>query len=310
MRSAMAAAGARAPMKYRPKHIAEYVLLRGVTGAFLVLPHRVALLIAWLLALVTFHLIRFRRAEAERRIRSVFGDRFDRRQVRRIAWISLRNFFFNTAELARLPRVTPAWIRRVAKLEGLETLQAVMAEGKGVILAVPHMGNWDLAAVGVRMLGPPVFIITADQRNPLVNAYMHGVRRDTGMEVMVRGTHVLRHAVQRIRKGGFLAILPDLRSKTPALDIEFLGGRANLPEGMALFAHMAGAPVYPAVMSRVGWTRHHWRLREPVMPNPSADRAADLKRVTQEVVSVLDRAIREEPEQFFWYNKRWVLDPL
>jgi lauroyl/myristoyl acyltransferase len=79
---------------------------------------------------------------------------------------------------------------------------------------------------------------------------------------------------------------------------------------MAMFASMGRVPIYPAILWREGWSRHRWILGAPVAPDPGAERGADLARMTREVIGVFDRAIRERPDQYFWYNKRWVLDPL
>ena len=88
-------------MRYRFRHVCEYAALRAVAASVAVLPHRMSLFLAWLLAGIAFHGVRWRRTEAERRIREVFGDRFSDREVRGIAWRSLRNVFFNAIELIK-----------------------------------------------------------------------------------------------------------------------------------------------------------------------------------------------------------------
>jgi lauroyl/myristoyl acyltransferase len=47
-----------------------------------------------------------------------------------------------------------------------------------------------------------------------------------------------------------------------------------------------------------------------VYSDPGLDKAEDCRRITQRVMDIFDAAIRAQPEQYFWYNKRWVLDPL
>jgi len=61
---------------------------------------------------------------------------------------------------------------------------------------------------------------------------------------------------------------------------------------------------------RSGWTRHKWHLLEPVYPDPSLEKRADWYRMTQEIMTRFSNLVRRHPEQYFWYNKRWVLDPL
>ena len=63
----------------------------------------------------------------------------------------------------------------------------------------------------------------------------------------------------------------------------------------------------PSCALRVGWERHRWRFFEPIWPDPSLDKEADWKRMTQLVMDRFDHLIRENPDQYFWFNKRWVL---
>ena len=90
----------------------------------------------------------------------------------------------------------------------------------------------------------------------------------------------------------------------------FLGAEANLGEGMALFARHTGVPVFPCLVTRHGWTSHRIRICEPVYPDKSLDKKKDVRRITAHVMKIIEAAIRDDPAQWFWYNKRWVLDPL
>ena len=79
---------------------------------------------------------------------------------------------------------------------------------------------------------------------------------------------------------------------------------------MAVFAHQADVPVIFAVITRVGWSHHRLVMFEPVYPDRHRTKQDDWQRVIQEIFSRIETAIREQPEQWFWYNKRWILDPL
>ena len=77
-------------MKYRAKHVVEYAALRSLTAVVRILPYRLALGLGWALAWIAFHLVRWRVDAAKTRIREVLGDTVSEREVRRIAWVSLR----------------------------------------------------------------------------------------------------------------------------------------------------------------------------------------------------------------------------
>jgi len=297
-------------MKHRPKHIIEYILLRGLLGIVKLLPLRAALSVGWLLGRFFFHVLRYRRDKALSRLEEVFADRFTAKERKKIAWISFRNICFNAVEVARFSKLTPEKLRKMPLYEQMQQVQCFHQKNGPLIFTTCHMGNWDLAGVAAKLDGIPIFSIARRQKNPLTDQLLNEMRAATGMDVVLNDSRVLQHVVRRLKKGDVLAILPDVRSKTESLSIDFLGGQANLGPGTTLFAQMARCPVVPVVVLRKGWTRHEAKVFDPIFPNPEADKKEERERMMRQLVSVFDAEIQANPEQYFWFNKRWVLDPI
>ena len=297
-------------MHYRVKHVFEYVLLRAVMGFVGLLHYRVALALGWLFAAASWWPAHRRTLTAEARLAEVFGSQFSPRARRRLAWQAWRNLFFNVIEIMRIPRLTPANIARLSVVHDEGGVAEHIRSGRGAIIAVPHMGNWDLAGIAAQSYGVPILFMARRQKNPLTDAYLNRMRSSTGVETIMNDASAIRLALRRITAGKVLAMLPDVRAKRESLDIAFLGGRANMGRGMAVFAREAGVPVFPCCVWREGWTRHHFQSLPPIWPQAGADAAAEDQRLTQAVMTRLDAVIRAHPGQYFWFNKRWVLDPL
>ena len=288
------------------RHYAEYGLLRAFSGLLCILPYRAALGLAWLFARLAFHLVRFRRRKTIKRIREVFPE-FSGREARRVAWMSLRNLFFNITELMRMPVCGDRWFERHVgeHREAILGIKALAEKHGGLVMAVPHCGNWDLAGIVCARFGLRICAIAGRQRNKLVDDWLERIRG--GMVVLERGRLAdIRKAPGMLKDGYTMAVLPDVRMRRKDLDIPFLGGVANLGSGMARFAREAGVPIQPVVMRRVTWTRFSVDVLPPVMPSEFGDDAA----VTAKVVGMFDAEIRKTPGQWFWYNSRWVLDPV
>jgi len=299
-------------LRAAPKHYVEYVLLRLISAPLVLLPYRLSLVLACLLAAVAHYVFRFRVAEAQARMREVFGDTKSPRERRRIAWIAWRNFVFSCVEMLRRRSMSVEWTRRVSNAEdAVKVFDPVISTGRGLLIATPHMGSWELAGRVFQLNDMGMFQMAARQKNPLVDAYWHELRSmGDDDDTVYRGAGALRRVIKYLKAGRCLAILPDLRSRTPALKVPFLGGTANVGEGVGAFARHADVPVFPMIFTRIGWTQHHFKTYPPIWPDPDLDKKADMKRITQEVLVIIDAAIQEQPEQWFWYNKRWILDPL
>lgn len=297
-------------MQYRPKHILEYLALRLVAAAIRGVPYRPALAIGGAVAWLSFHLGRRRVREAMTRIRQVFGDRYSPAQARKIAWISWRNFVFGAVEMIRVDKFTLEQLQAMNPESDIATLKKHSDTGQGAVAAVAHMGSWELAALTCHRHGIPVFTLAAHQKNPLTDRYLFQLRQSPGIQTVARGSGTMRDVLRLLLAGKMLAILPDVRMRTPEIKVPFLGGEANVGKGMALFARHAKVPILLCIVKRHGWTRHKITVAEPIWPDYQLSKEDDIQRMTTIVLRRIDDAIHETPEQWFWYNKRWILDPV
>lgn len=298
-------------MRLSLKHRLEYRLLRAIAAPFRWLPYPVALGLGWLVAWLGHYGFRYRVGLARARLRAVLGPAPSPRAIHRAAWLSWRNTVFSTVEMTRLDRFSDAWLaRHFAAAPALAAIQVEIAGGRGAVIATPHMGSWELGAVRCHRAGIPIFSLAARQKNPLTDAYINQLRRRPGIETLARDAGVARAIIARLRGGGVLAILPDVRKPTAGVPAPFLGGEANIAEGMAQFARQCDVPVIQVTITRHGWGRHRMELVQILRPDPTLDKSADIRRMTRLVMQKVDDAIRRDPAQWFWYNKRWILDPV
>jgi KDO2-lipid IV(A) lauroyltransferase len=296
-------------MKYSTKHIAEYIPLVLVGGLVRILPLRAALALGWMAAAATHFLGRVKVERTHQRIQQVFGDQLSEKEIRRIAWHSWRNLFFNGIEALRFSKLTLKKIRRQPIVRLAPELNKMLKECApgGFILATPHLGNWEIAGVVADLSDIPLFAIARRQKNPLVDAYINKMRRSFGFEILLSSAHMGKGVVDRIKAGKILAILPDIGRRAGGVTVDFLQGKAAISPGAAQFAQLARCPIFPVCVRRIGWTRHDAVLLSPIYPDPSQKKEVDQQRMMQELMSALSAEILKTPDQYFWYNKRWVL---
>ena len=297
-------------MKHRPKYILEYALLLIVAGLIRILPLRAALALGWLIAAATHFIARINVDRTCTRLREVLGPEVDEKKLRHMAWISWRNLCFNAIDGFRFSKLTAEKIRQQPMGHLESSLKKVQSEcDGGFILATPHMGNWEIAGIAGDLIGLPLFTIARKQKNPLVDAYINKMRRSFDLEVLYRDAKGWKGVIDRLKQGKVLAVLPDIGVRARGVTVDYLNGTATIAPGTAHFALLANCPVYPIVARRVGWCRHDAVLLDPIVPDPAADKKDEQHRIMQEVMSALSKEILKTPEQYFWYNKRWVLDP-
>ena len=287
----------------------EYALLRTFCAIVNVVPYPVAMAAARGLGSMLFRVFRFKRRRTIDRIRSVFPDKTVR-EAESIAVKSLQNVLQTGVEMMRAPRLDKAWMDCHVK-DGQfykDRLQEYVDEGKGVVIMVPHSGNWYMAAWSMAKYGLRLFAIAAHQRNPKLNEWMN--RQYGEIEVLDRDDRdTLVRIKEYLEAGRAFAILPDLRVRKPDVSVDFFGGKANVSHAGAMFAVRCGCPIVVAQMRREDG-KHVFNHIATLRPDPSAtDRREEAARLTREAMRLLDVEIRKRPEDWFWYNKRWILEP-
>ncbi len=294
--------------RYRLEHTCLCAFDRVVNA----LPPRPVRGLACILAAAAHGVCRRRIREGRRRLRAVFGERYTRREEARLIRQAWRNLALSGVDILQGANLSDTWLAQHTNILAVrEQIATLTGPGQGAVIACAHMGSWELAAVAGRRFGIPIFAIAAPQKNPYFNEWMVALRERAGVDTLLRGDpNLIRKVVRRLKSGQFLAILPDIRVPGSGVPTPFLGKTANLGPGMALFARMAGVAIIPCLTYRLKNGDHHFEIGTPVTPDATLDRETDIRRMTLAVMQPIEAAIRERPEQWFWFNKRWILDPV
>ncbi len=295
-------------LKYKPKYILEYIGIKFILLLFIILPWRFVLCFAWFVAFIAYYVFRMGVKEAKKRIKSVFGDKYTDKEIDKIAWLSFRNFIFNCMELPKLNGVSGKWLRKHCDVTlVVQKIKDSVSEGGGAIIALPHMGGWFVAAAAAADAGLELCAIAGVQRNPLFNKAEKDLNEKLGIETYFRGTREMSGVIRAIKGGKILTVLPDVRSRIKGVSVDFLGGKANFGKGVSLFSIECNAPVFPCVILRKGWMQHSVQLMEPIFPGEKKSPEI-AEKILKDVMRSIELAILEHPEQWFWFNKRWILD--
>jgi lauroyl/myristoyl acyltransferase len=182
------------------------------------------------------------------------------------------------------------------RIEGREGLDRALAEGRGVILAGPHIGGWEVVVpVPARELDVPVTVLVNDD---WLAWAVDGIRRRAGLEVEYVSDGP-RPLVRRLRRGEVILMLadivPDPGVRTMA--VRFLDGVAWLPAGPAALARMADAAIVPLAVLPLDQRAWRIELGEPIRARRSADGAAAADGDTlQRLADAWSEVIRRHPE--------------
>jgi KDO2-lipid IV(A) lauroyltransferase len=218
------------------------------------------------------------------------------REVSRVARRAFQNYGRMLTDFLLLGSLTPEELVQRMTLDGREHLDAALAKGRGAIMAVPHMGSWDMAGSYAGALGYPIAAVAERFPGSLNDAVVR-TRQRFGLNVIALGRSAVRGITQALQANSIVALLCDLE-QGPGVTVQFFGRRAVVPGGPAAIALKTGAALMPACQYAISPGRHQVHLDPPLTWSAGETKEGLMQRV----VGRFEDFIRERPDQ--WYAFR------
>jgi KDO2-lipid IV(A) lauroyltransferase len=212
--------------------------------------------------------------------------------------------------LARMPRLTTANIGRWIEYDGFEHYQRALANGRGVLFMTAHLGNWELSAFAHALFGNPMHVMVRPLDNPWVDRLVDRYRSLSGNQTIRKQDAGLK-VMRALRNNQAVGILIDQNTTDKdRVFIDFFGRKASAGSAFVKLAQRSGAAVIPGfALWRPETGRYVLKFYPPLEWIDSGDPERDLVENTQLCHSVLERVIREQPEQWLWIHRRWKTQP-
>jgi KDO2-lipid IV(A) lauroyltransferase len=219
-------------------------------------------------------------------------------------------------ESLRLPGSSPAEIDAGMSWEGIGRISRAVQDGRGAILALPHLGGWEWGGFWMAQQGFAMTVVVEALQPPELFEWFARFRRSLGMDVVAVGPAAAMSVVRALRAGGVVCLLCDRNLGGGGIEVEFFGERTLLPAGPATLALRTGAALLPSAVYFDGRRGHRAVVLPEIVtrpPAPGPERSAGLRsevaRVTQSLAGDLETFIRHAPTQWHLMQPNWPSDP-
>lgn len=240
-----------------------------------------------------------RRTAHDNLARASLGSRDDLACIERRAF---ENLCGNVMEsLAVLRRPAP-YLDHGVTFDGLEHVHRALARGRGAIVAIAHLGNWELAGLAAARRGFPITSIVRPMHNAALDRFFVAARERTGQKTLTNRGSLCR-MIRALRENRLLIVPCDQWPKS-GVRVTFLGRPTISTRTPATLALRTGAPVLPVDLYRAG-SEHRVTVHPPIEPESRRASADPVAAITQEVCRTLEGFIRAHPDQWLWMHDRW-----
>jgi len=221
----------------------------------------------------------------------------------------LRSYARYWLEAFRLPSQTKAQFLAGFHMppEYFDQLKSAVAEGNGVVLALPHVANWDAAGAWVVSNGWPMITVAQRLKPEGVFRQFLAYREKLGMVVLpLTGGErpPLDVLAERLGQGWVVALLGDRDLSRSGVEVSFFGGRTRMPPGPAILAIRTNAPLFAVDLS-FSPTRTVAVLRR-VVPPTDGPLDVRVKQTTQALADAYAAGIAANPQDWHMLQKLWL----
>ena len=217
-------------------------------------------------------------------------------EVARVARRAFQNYGRMLLDFLLMGSLTKGELIERTDVDGLEHLDEALVRGRGVLIALPHMGSWDNTGSYGGALGYPITAVTGRFPGSLNDAVKQ-TRQGYGLEVLLVGRPAVREIIHALRANRCVGLVCD-QEEGPGVKVSFFGRGAVVPAGAGALALKTGAALVAGYQYMTPAGRHHIHF-ERALSWPQDETKEGLM---QRIVHRFEEFIRERPDQ--WYAFR------
>lgn len=221
-----------------------------------------------------------------------------RSRAQSLARLSIRNFGRMAVDFLWVRTLSNAQVESITQLAGDKYLWGALAAGRGVILVLPHVGCWDVAAARSSAAGLHIAIVTESTRQAQLAS---ASRRRPGI-TLVHRDRSLRVLLRALQHNEGVALLSDLARKGLQTEkVAFFGNDARFPTGPGRLSERTNAPVVAVTCVRTSSCRYRVEFRPPIWP-----RAVSASEIVGQIAREFEALISRYPDQWYPFGHIWA----
>ncbi|MBU3734451.1 MAG: phosphatidylinositol mannoside acyltransferase [Candidatus Planktophila sp.] len=217
---------------------------------------------------------------------------------------AMRSYMRYWCDTFRFPDWSQQRVVDTVSVTNEHLLMNAVAARTGVIVALPHAGNWDHA--GAYFCAKGVRLVTVAERLKPEKLFLKflSYRQSMGMEVLPLDGRVLDTLTKRVNEGALVALVADRDLSRSGINIDFFGGPARMPAGPALLALKTKAPLITAFVSYTD-DGIHIEFNTVVLPE-AGDESEMVQEIVQTTAQLFESGIKKAPQDWHMLQRIWV----
>ena len=278
-----------------------YLLLKIISFKFQIMPRKMALYFGRLLGSIIYYVIPLRKSVALKNINIAFPN-WNTVEKKSLLHSCYRHNGMILVDFFRLPKVKRKNNTAIVNIPS-ESIK-LFKQNQGGIILTGHLGNWEYIGPFLSLRGIKCAGVAQIQHNSTSDVFFNELRKTDLMRIIPvdAGSNVM---IRSIREGYYLGLISDQNAGRKGTKAQFFNSPISVPKGAAAFHLKTNTPILLGFCILSMDFTYHLSFQELDMEGLPENSNEAIVEINQRYSKLLEEAIRENPQQYFWFHRKW-----
>ncbi|MFA6118695.1 MAG: hypothetical protein WCT85_00440 [Parachlamydiales bacterium] len=278
----------------------EYYLIRILTLPLIFLSFNAIHKIGKIIGFLAYYTMQNYRKKTLSNLALATDLKLTNKEIKKIAIGSFQNLAINILEYPKL--YAKKNLSKIIECENPKVAEEIYNQKKGIIFFCAHQSNWEVLFLDgtSRMQG---IAIGRPIKNKFLYKWVIQIREKFGGKI-ITPKNALREGLKNLKKGTFLGIVGDQGMPESNYYHPFFGRRAWTSTAPALLSYKTNSPIIFATTRRERG-KYIIHYSDPIYPNMNESPDVEVKRLMNEILTLLQKSIKQRPSEWLWQHNRW-----
>lgn len=233
------------------------------------------------------------------------GDSLVKEEKKKIEKNCYVNMLFNLADFVRNQGITKEELARKIRFKNSRILKKAIQNGQKIILITAHYGNWELIPLALAAFFKPLTIVGRPLDSKVMNEILQKNREQYNIE-MLNKKGAMKGLIKALSQDRMVGLLVDQNTKPEeGILVDFFGKKARHTPTAALLARRFDAAIIPVFITSTDHKTFTLTFYDKIITPKTENADEDIHESVQAQADITEKVIRQKPDEWFWFHKRW-----
>lgn len=242
-------------------------------------------------------------------LETAFGKEWSKEKINKTARDVFQSQARNLIEFLRFEKLNEEKIKKIVEIEGRENLDNALSKGNGAILISAHLSNWELGAATISAYGYEIYEVVRELSDKMANDLVSNIKINKGINLIARDKSTIKNVIKLLRENKMIVLAVDQNAGLAGTFVDFFSKPTSTFAGPLIISRRTKSPIVPIFITRKENGFYKIFVEKEFKLEENENYSEFIFTNLQNLTKIIERYIKNYPEQWFWLHQRWKTQP-